>query len=270
MLDPRTFNDDYFIALLEVLSLNFTCARSEIQIRIYLTDAAVIRWRQFSVMLSTNSGHIISILIPNHFSYSVPHNSLVGPVLMPLSKKTINKQSNISLSNSPLKRPKLGYFGWLYPERTNDLINLKEFSKKQNLDLRIVPKSNSLSNEEYLGMLRDTPIVFVSISQSNTLMRSDFLFIYDWWHHHIVWKISEVLTAGSLLIVDDIPDLAELFIEGEDYFALPTFSQTHLNKLLPKLVDQELVKRVSESGHIKYRNYIKSDSFTQGMLHILQ
>ena len=110
--DPRTGNQTLLKGFIDSIRILALLIKFNIIPIVYLTDISDRKWRMKGAVVSCFDGIALSFLAPKFIGPIFPHKRLIGPSIMPFSKKTFHTiQQNIDLRAQNLNEKKAYFIG---------------------------------------------------------------------------------------------------------------------------------------------------------------
>lgn len=214
LYDPRTGNQSWYQGLIESLKIAFYLNLRGIVPIALLTDFSHRLWRTQSALVTAKRGVVITFLSARVGSPIFPHNRIVSPSLMPLSKQTMRYLSTLKEEKKSSAKNKAVFIGSLYEPRTTVLNEIKHHLEKKGFTLEILGRvfgAKRRPDSEYWSKLSHSDIILTTADQID-------LPINDWqWMKHLTYRYLEAIAAGTLLIAPEVPGIRRFFIPGEHF-----------------------------------------------------
>lgn len=255
--DPRTGFQTFWKAYFESLRLSIIFTFYNVTPIIYQTDISNRIWRLKGALISSYSGITICFLSSKLISPIFPNKRLFGPFLMPFSIKTLRHIENLR-NNSQINNHKATFIGSLYEPRTTILNYVKSKLNEKELDLEILGRelgSKRKPDDFYWQHLINSNISFTTSEQQNDNKLLDYNFIPS-----LVYRYTEALACGSLLIAPIVPGVEKYFKPGIDFIGFRSIEES-VEKIEYSLLNFDEVQIISNSGNKKVRQLIEAQSF---------
>jgi len=216
LLDPRTLNSNLLVGIMQAFFSSFYYSVNSIKPIVFLTDASVVKWRLMSLIWTSTEGICVMLMDPLQLGRLFPHKRVYGPIFIPISVKRRNF-SNIQPAPSKLiDKPKFGFQGTIYPERKVFLEKFQSSCDSLGVHFCVQEKNSQSSNEDYWQFIRDHDVVITSTIQTNVENNLvDHLEI-----NQLVFRVSEVIAAGRLLISTPVVGIDKFFLPGIDFIEI--------------------------------------------------
>ena len=256
LYDPRTGSQHGVGALWEAFRVGLMAARYDVVPIGWLTDLPIRRWRLQVAIATAASGVTATLMAAHQVARLFPHSRLSGPVLMPLSQATLEvleARRNRPVTAGPARAI---FTGSLYEPRTAVLFAIRDGLRERGLDLEILSRELGgprVPNEVYWERLADADIVVTTADQ---------VFgegIDETGLPHLIYRYTEALAAGALLIAPVVPAIERFFVPGEHF--VPFDDPTHaVEQLAHYLGDAEARKRIARQGYERVQSLIRARS----------
>jgi hypothetical protein len=249
--DPRTGSQNRFRALFDTSILTFFLALRRVTPIVILTDGSIRLWRFQSFLLTGHQGLIVTFLDVNSMGPLFTHNRIIGPSLMPISQKRISTLSAVVTieDNTPPDFKSIFFLGSLYPQRSEFLNELRGYmiSRNCNVELIVEEKSIDVSIDSYWKKISlHSCLITTTMQQPSSKYLSDRLYV-----DQMVFRISEALAAGKLLICPRVPGMEKFFEENQHYVGY-TSAADAADKIVSLSNNPEIRKRISAQGKQRY------------------
>lgn len=255
--DPRTGSQNWIIGTSQSLILGLLFVLFRITPIVILTDFSYRFWRSQSAVITSTTGLVVTLMSPKRVSSIFPHTRIIGPSLMPFSKKTLGMINDLKIKKIKRAKPKAYFYGSLYEPRTQTLLEIKNLLIKKGFDLEIKgtnigdPKKPEL---EYWKNLIDADIIVTTASQMSQAG-------IDWSHiPHFIYRYLEVLACETLLFAEKVDGLEKFFTPGKHLitFSCPNEAAERISHYLSN--PEEIIK-ISDSGNKQAKNLINGSLF---------
>jgi len=261
---PRTGSQTPLGALIQAFGILLLMTIHRVTPIVFLTDLPVRIWRAQSAVVTAFSGVVVTLMPPALTQPIFPHSRMIGPYLMPFSRKTLslldqiqekNAKAGVSRSVSPV------FIGSLYEPRTTKLELIRERLSDRGIQFEIRGRmigQPRKSDDEYWGQLLDAAIVVTTADQIE-------LPTSDWkWIPHFIYRYTEALACGSLLIAPQLQGIERYFVSGEHYIGFRDIDDA-VGKIDHYYHHQEQRERVAAAGRARVRALVESSSFWAGI-----
>lgn len=258
LYDPRTGSQNCFIGFIQAFALAHIFLIYKIIPISLLTDLSIRKWRLFSATITALDGITITFMHPKVMHPIFPHSRLIGPSLMPFSKKLLEKIELLRNESTDLKNNSNAIFtGSLYEPRHTTLKNIQKNVAIFGGELEILGRpigSERVDDSTYWKRLINNGIIVTTatqISQPGTDMT---------WVPHLLYRYLEVLSCGSLLVAHNVPGINRYFIPGIHFIDFESEMEA-AEKILLLQKNSELRNKIANQGHSKAKNLINSNIF---------
>jgi hypothetical protein len=219
----------------------------------WLTDLPVKAWRHQCIVLTAKSGVIVTLMSPRQIGRFIPHDRLTGPSLMAISTARVAELK--SMRNDHLERiPSAMFSGSLYEPRASILYEIQDRLRAQGLDLRILGRSlggERLSNSEYWARLSRSDILVTTADQISG-PGIDHIGL-----PHLIFRYSEALAAGSLLVAQEVPSIRRYLVPGVHYVSYLT-PKDAAKSIAYYLSNQQARDTIAAAGAKRMQELVKS------------
>lgn len=253
--DPRTGSQTWWQGLLEALSIAWILHIRDIIPICIVTDISTRLWRAQVAVVTARRGLVINYISAKAVAPIFPHRRLIGPVLMPLSERTLLELDSLR-SKIPQHSPARAIFtGSLYEPRTSTLEQIRVGLEQIGLTLDIQGRtlgSPRVSDAEYWSRLCNASILVTTVEQVAGTPGMDWT-----WIPSLLYRFIEATAAGALLVVPEVPGMHRYFTPGVHF--IPFSTAEHAVQLIAHyLGDEAERKRIARQGYEHACNLVKS------------
>jgi glycosyltransferase involved in cell wall biosynthesis len=242
--DPRTGCQNWLIGLFQSFKILIKFQKNNIIPIVILTDLAIRKWRAQAAVVSSANGVVLTLVSSEVVAPIFPHKRLFGPTLMALSKNTKKNINNLifeKITNSP---PKAIFAGSIYEPRGTFVREVEIRVKSRGFHFANYGRQIGSIKEpdiNYWKKLAEADIVFTPASQF-------FQPGADWTHiPHFIYRFSETLISGSLLITENVDGISKFYKDGEHFVSYNSLDDA-VEKICFYLSNSELRKKIAHKG----------------------
>lgn len=255
--DPRTGTGSHFGGIIEAFRLLAVFVSRGVTPIAYCTDISVRNQRIRAAIITAVSGVCVSLSPPETVRRFFPHNRLVGPALMPLSRSTLASLAGKAQSRAAKSPLRVAFFGSLYEPRTTQLLQIKELLASRGVEFDIRgrrPGGPRMEIEDYWNDLVNTDIVVSTSSQ----VRSRGMDLSE--ENHLIYRFTEALASGACLVAERAPGVEGYFQDGRHLFLWDTPEEAA--RLVAELVSNPpTVQEVKSEGQRCITGLVESGDF---------
>jgi hypothetical protein len=257
--DPRTGSQSFLTSIFQSLYLSVYFSLNQITPIVLLTDFSVRRWRIQSSIITAKKGLVITYLDVKIVKELFPHNRIIGPFLMPFSKKTLKEISFMEKGecdyNSAL------FIGSLYEPRRSTLLKIAVGLENSGYSLKIKGRElggKRVSDHEYWSNLINGNIIVTTAMPINKEESPD---LQDWnWVPQLVYRYVEAIACRSLLIAPNVPGVEKYFNAGEHFVAYDGIDDA-IEKIKFYINHKDEHNKIVYNGYNKIQSLINSNFF---------
>ncbi len=260
---PRTGSQTWAKGLIEAFGVMLITVSAGVVPIVFLTDLPVRLWRAQSCVVTAFSGIVVTLMPPRLTSPIFPHRRIIGPYLMPFSKKTFQYLLVEALSNKALLEKQVNpiFIGSLYEPRASKLENIRKGLAEVGIQFEIKGRtlgSPRKSDEQYWQELITAPIVVTTADQVE-LGSSD-------WHGipHFIYRYMEAIACGTLLVAPKLSGIEKYFTAGQDYVGFTSIDDA-VEKITFYITHREEREKIAKVGQKKAQALIEANSFWLGI-----
>jgi hypothetical protein len=257
--DPRTGSQKFLLSFYQTCYLSVYFYFNNITPIVLLTDFSVRRWRIQSSIITSNNGIIITYLDVKRIKTFFPHNRILGPYLMPFSKKTFSEISQIEKIRIDLCSAL--FIGSLYEPRRTILSEINEGLKKSGNYLKIIGRElggQRVSDSDYWSNLVNGGII---VTTAVPVIETESPDLQDLnWIPQLVYRYIEAIACRSLLIAPEVPGVRKYFIPGEHFVKFDS-TQEAVDNINYYLKNKEECDKIIDNGYSKVENLINSNFY---------
>ena len=248
---PRTGSQNVLVGLFEAFVLSLVFAVRGVTPIVFLSDLPVTKWRAQAAVVSALGGVVNTLMVPGKVAHVFPHGRLLGPYLLPLSAETVNKLSVLrrkkNIEDCPQGINPPVFAGALYEPRASHLASLEKKLKQLGLSLEV--KGRKLnearrSDDEYWATLAEADIVVTTADQVSGV-HTDF----DG-EPHFLYRYTEVLAAGALLVAPRLEGIERYFVSGVHYVGFETIEDAS-KKIEFYMKNPDELYKISAAGNAR-------------------
>lgn len=253
--DPRTASHRLAVAMVQASLANLCLLARGVTPIVFLTDASCRNWRMQSAIISSWTGLVVTCISAKEVAGIFPHRRIIGPVLMPLSTKTLHELEAARRDRPPGGPVTVRFVGSAYSPRIEWLTELQRVLATRGIHLELNTSKSITSNSDYWNLLVETDILVT------TTMQVDGLPNYDWtWKPQVLFRFAEGLAAGAALVATDVPGLRRHLTADRDFAAYTSLSQCAAI-VEGLVVDQDVRERLARRGQVRIAELVNSGIF---------
>lgn len=255
--DPRTGSQNFFLSLIQTFLLAVMLQRRGVIPIARLTDLAFIRWRFQCILLTSFNGVCVSLMSPKSIGGRIPHDRIVGPALMPLSKGRLRKLISEKQMIDPTTEPRVVFVGAMYEPRASFILKLKKELFHRNIEIQLFTRElgeQRSTSELYWDRLVTADIIFTTafVLYERGMEHIDEL--------HLVYRYTEACAAGALLIAQDIDGLDNVLLSGRDFLSYKSVIDA-ANQIEKAYKDKNLLRGIARNGTDAITREVMGDTY---------
>lgn len=255
--DPRTGSQKFFLSLIQTFLLAVMLQRRGVIPIARLTDLAFIRWRFQCILLTSFNGVCVSLMSPKSIGGRIPHDRIVGPALMPLSKGRLRKLISEKQMIDPTTKPRVVFVGAMYEPRASFILKLKKELFHRNIEIQLFTRElgeQRSTSELYWDRLVTADIIFTTafVLYERGMEHIDEL--------HLVYRYTEACAAGALLIAQDIDGLDNVLLSGRDFLSYKSVIDA-ANQIEKAYKDKNLLRGIARNGTDAITREVMGDTY---------
>jgi Glycosyl transferases group 1 len=258
LYDPRTGSQEWFTGAWEAFRVGLMAARRGIVPIGWLTDLPIRSWRLQVAIATAAAGVTMTLMNAPQVARLFAHRRLSGPSIMPLSEATLEtlEATRARYEAAPAVEPRAVFTGSLYEPRTTALVTIRDGLRAQGLELEILSRELGgprVPNETYWERLAIADIVVTTADQVFGAG------IDDTGLPHLIYRYTEALAAGALLVAPAVPAIERYFTPWEHF--VPFDGADDAIALIARMLgDRESRQRIARAGHARAASLIRARS----------
>jgi len=257
LYSPRTGSQNWIIGLYQSFRISILFHWYNIIPIASLTDLPVRVWRAQCAVITARKGLVVSLMAPKDVQPIFPHKRLIGPNLMPFSEATMDHLNELSANKTQGVMPTAVFAGSLYEPRTSLLNKISGDLTPMGFTLEIKGRGMEKKrgpDSEYWQTLINASLVITTAEQQEESCR-------DWnWLPHFIYRYTEVLVCGSLLVAPDIPGIRRYYTPGVHFAAFSSPSQA-VDTIAYYLNNEALREKIAAQGKAKAQALVLSHTY---------
>lgn len=254
VLDVRTGGQDWWRSLSETFRVAWGLNRRGIVPIVILTDAFYRRQRWVAAALTASRGVVVTYADARILAPIFPHDRLVGPLIMPVSRARLAWLDSYRASVTKTGR-RVQFIGHVYTPRKELLAAVGEELSADGIVIEVNGDKWGTSNEDYWRTLCEADVIVTTTSQGPA--RS----IIDWnWVQQAVFRYIETMAAGAALVASPAPGIDRFFEKGIDYLGFVSVDDA-AQAIRSLTEDQDRLKQISTAGHRRASELIENGEF---------
>lgn len=254
LYDPRTGSQHWLHAPWQAFRVGMLAAQHDVVPIGWLTDLPIRRWRLQVAIATAASGVTATLMAAGQVARMFPHRRLSGPVMMPLSESTLRTLEARRMMPRELRPARAIFTGSLYEPRTTALFAIRDGLQARGLDLEILSRELGgprVPNEVYWERLADAEIVVTTADQ----VFGDG--IDETGLPHLIYRYTEALAAGALLIAPPVPAIERYFTPGVHFVPFDG-AENAVEVIAHYLVNETDRLRIATAGYQRVQHLVRA------------
>lgn len=256
--DSRTGSDGWLAGMWEAFCVAVLFQWNGIVPICILTDLPIRAWRSQTAIVSAKRGLVVSLMSPREIMPIFPHRRIIGPQVMALSNQTMRSVAAMDeAAERRFEDKSLIFIGSLYEPRKTLLNIIKTGLAQRNITLEIKGRelgSTRFTDDDYWKSLCHATMV---ITTANMMHQPGM----DWpWTRHLIYRYSEVIVCGSVLVAQEVSSLSRYFERDVHYIAYSTPEEA-IEKISYYWDRPQELKRIAIAGKERMRAIIASNMY---------
>lgn len=258
---PRTAGQTLYTGLRDAFGVLCLITVYEVTPIVFLTDLPHRRWRAQAAVVSAINGLVVSLMSPREIAPIFPHSRIIGPCIMPFSTRTLMHLERLK-AHAPDSEPRYPTFaGALYEPRASKLKYLQLQLRKHGIEFLVKGRAANgerIPDYEYWFHFISAPIVFTTADQVSD-KGTDWAYL-----PHFLYRYTEVLAAGSLLLAPHVPGVARYFQPGIHFVEYRNLDEA-VCKIRYYMRHAREREQIAKSGHSRVSDLTRANAFWLGI-----
>lgn len=255
--DPRTASQHQLVGILQALCVTSLLTFFGVIPIGYGTDIGLRRHRRQLAIVTAQEGVLVCFMKASIVLQDFPHERVVGPSLMPFSRKTFDDVSKMLEAAAGRREFAISFVGSLYEPRTSLLHDVQKSLAEQGIQLEIVgrkPGAARTPNSQYWQTFVNSEI---SITTTSQIHGAGLDFEQE---NQLVYRTTEALVCGSVLVAEHVEGFERYFEEGRHLLTFRTPMEA--TEIIQQLTSDESKLRVlQQSGRDRIEELIYGQVF---------
>lgn len=251
--DPRTGRQEPWLGLWDSLQVAIVFRWYGVTPIAWLTDLPIRAWRRQCIVVTARSGVIVALMSARRMAAFIPHRRVVGPSLMAISQERLHFLDLVSREREWQSGSAL-FTGSLYEPRTSILAEIQGYLDKSGRSIQIQARSLNGErdpNDQYWSRLARAVVLLTTADQVSG-KGIDHVGLL-----HLIFRYSEALAAGALLVAPEVPGIRRYFVP-DVHFASYRTPKEAAEKIALYLDHPEMAEALASEGRARMSALIKS------------
>jgi hypothetical protein len=255
--DPRTGSQNIFLSLMQTFLLAVMLQRRGIIPIARITDLPFIRWRYQCILLTSINGVCVTVMSRKSIGRRIPHDRIVGPALMALSKSRLTKLVSERQKFDPTTNPLVVFVGAMYEPRASFITELKKELNDRSIEIQLFTRElgeQRSTSEIYWNRLLTADIVFTTafVLYERGMEHNDEL--------HLGYRYAEACAAGALLVAQNVDGLESVLVSGRDFLSYESVIDA-ANQIEKACKDKKLLSEIAKNGTAAITREVMGDTY---------
>ncbi len=242
VLDLRTGPQTWRAAMQASMEVAWTLIRKGITPIVVLTDASLRRHRLQAAILTAFSGVVVTFMSADLVRPMFPHGRIIGPLPMPVSVHRLERLEQ-QRDDGQAGAPRAAFIGSVYPPRAQFLEALSAALRARGVELQVNADKYGTSNDDYWAVLSSSDVIVTTTLQGMPRPGMDWI-----WIQQLVFRFSEALCAGAVLVAPEVPGGDRWFSPDEDFVPFTSVDEA-CERICSLISDSHQRASVREHGH---------------------
>jgi len=255
--DPRNGSQALLKGYLESLAISVLLIFYRCVPIALLNNFPEVKWRRKVNIVTAGAGIIITLLNPREIQTEFPFSRLIGPMPLALSSRRLNglRPNWKESSRSPV-RPTIRFVGSLYEPRASLVEKAKREIEKTAAKFEIIGRDldePKIDDKSYMDLLANCEFNFTTAEHKGPMLEGQRAV-------HLVYRYTEALAAGTILVAQNIPGMQKFLREGE-HFVSYSRVENLAEEIRPYIEDTKLRERISNQARARISEIVNSKFF---------
>ncbi len=212
LYDPRTGSQRPFVGFLQVAAILAVFELFDVVPIGYGTDISFRPHRAQIALITARRGVCVCFMSASRVRAMFPHQRVVGPALMPLSRRTFEQiQKTAEKYRNRSTGHYVSFVGSMYEPRSTLLTAIQRGLAERGIGLEIVgrvPGGQRIPDVEYWERLIHSTVTLTTTSQVRG-RKMDYSSV-----NQVVYRVTEALACGAALVVEEADGMNKFFDNG--------------------------------------------------------
>jgi Glycosyl transferases group 1 len=259
IIDVRTPTQTWRAALVETFRMSHLLLRQGVTPLVVLTDAYYRRHRWQAAVLTAYRGSVVTFSAEEIVRKIFPHDRLVGPLFMPISRRRIQwleEHKTLMLRNRKEDSPiHVAFIGSMYSPRDAFLDAVQERLVAKGIHLEINGDKAGTSNDQYWNTLINADVIVTTTLQGPQRAYMDWV-----WIRQAVFRYSETLAAGTALVAGKVDGGFPYFDNERDFLEFDSVDQC-VSAIEELVRNAQARSALADRGHATISEYVQQGTF---------
>lgn len=263
--DPRTGSQHSWVGLVQALAVVFLLTFFGVVPIGYGTDIGLRRHRKQLAIVTAREGVVVCFMRFAAVQQDFPHERVVGPSLMPFSRKTFDDVSEMLKRGTGRREYAASFVGSQYEPRTSLLREVRNGLLREDIQLEIVGRKLGAArspNSQYWQTFVNSEISITTTSQ----IHGEGLDFGE--ENQLVYRTTEALVCGSVLLVERVEGFERYFKEGKHLLTFET-PQEAIEIIRGLTGDRSKLRAMQQSGRDRIEELIYGQVFWKTLESVL-
>jgi glycosyltransferase involved in cell wall biosynthesis len=255
--DPRNGSQKFLKGYLESLAISVLLIFYRCVPIALLNNFPDVRWRRKVNLVTAGTGIIITLLNPRDIQAEFPFSRLIGPMPLALSSRRLNGlKPNWKDSSSSAVRPTIRFVGSLYEPRASLVEKAKREIEKTGASFEVFGRNldePKIDDKSYMDLLANCEFNFTTAEHEGPMLEGKRAV-------HLVYRYTEALAAGTILVAQTIPGMQKFLREGEHFVGYSRVENL-AEEIRPYIEDKELRDRITNQARARVSEIVSSKFF---------
>ena len=258
LYDPRTGSQHPIIGFLQVAAILAAFELFDVVPIGYGTDISLRPHRAQIALITARRGVCVCFMSANRVRAMFPHQRVVGPALMPLSRRTFQRIQEIAKefrNRSPGNN--VSFVGSIYEPRMTLLTTIQKGLAERGIGLEImgrVPGGERIQDVEYWERLIRSKVTLTTTGQVRG-RNMDYSFV-----NQVVYRVTEALASGAALVVEKADGMNKFFDNGTHLLEF-SYPEQAVDQIESLLSDPKKLESIRVQGRERVGMLIEKQTF---------
>lgn len=260
--DPRTGCQGSWRSIWQSFAVVITLQWNRVIPIAWLADLPVRHQRIQCFVVTAHSGVTVTLMSAERVRDLFPHRRLTGPSLLAISAQRLENLRSLRAVQTQVGYARAIFCGSLYEPRTTILNGIRDGVRERGRQLEMFTRPMAgarVSNEEYWSTLVQSDIIVTTADPVGKVGDEGFN-IDDFGLPHLVFRYSEALAVGALLIAPTVPGIERYFIPGKHFVSFDSIDDA-VEKICFYLNNEDARLKIAQAGSSRFASLVNIHAY---------